>query len=108
MLNKKERYDIAHRLRKLVSNCMSGCLPQVLICRALGLQEDDRYYSSTMYVTGDSVMHLADVIEPVPWRICKVDRRDPANPICVACGQKWDDDWAFCPQCGREKVGYVD
>lgn len=37
-------------------------------------------------------------------RTCNVDRRVPGAAFCDECAQDWEDDWSYCPKCGRKAV----
>lgn len=100
MPTNEERSEVAEKLR-IVAIGSYGVVHD-LVERYLGLSRDNRL-GITVY-TSESVMRLADLIEPrtcrkVPGKM-KYGRRMPA---CGECGYSLGDDrWNFCPNCGCE------
>lgn len=128
MINDERRREVARNLRKLVRLSGSGSCHATSICNALGLIDENRYAPSAYYC-GDSVMHLADLIEPEPERTCQMDKSEFADFAteyeglysCTKCGEETavlacvnedgDMEWMkprFCGFCGAKVVEVVD
>ena len=78
----------------------------------LGLIDDDNYVHGTV-LTNDSVVRLADLIEPEPDRTCHLEETDHAYETsfrCDACNRVvWVDFKGniapkYCPNCGAKVI----
>lgn len=92
MPTNEERRNVADSVRKIArSSC--EVVDIYALCKALCLKSPiDRSWN---VATIESVLHLADVIEP------------DARMRCVRCGYMIDDPtWNNCPHCGAKVVTY--
>lgn len=78
----ERRQEIAERLRKA---CYSGAVSIAGLRDALGLS-----MITPVYATSESVMKLAEIIDP------------ESDELCPVCGHVIYEDWEDCPKCGTK------
>lgn len=112
MASDDDRREVAQKLRRLAER--HDAVAWFLICMYLGLEEDDRFFSGSLY-TSESVMRLADLIEPAPEHTCRIVVSIDRNPAsyggrvhrCSSCRKALPKalvrhGWRinYCPKCG--------
>lgn len=119
----EERREVAQRLRRLAGR--HDGVVWVVIEKHLGLVSDDHFLGSSVY-TSDSVLHVADLIDPEPERTCHMVRDNLTDTTyCDVCGERFDQPWylgakphgvdildyhveyrdaRYCPHCGARVV----
>ena len=104
MITDERRREVARNIRKLVRLSGSGSCHATSICNALGLIDENRYAPSAYYC-GDSVMNLADLIEPEPERTCRMIDNG-CELCCSLCDTRHDYDYEpnYCMGCGAKAV----
>lgn len=128
MVTDEERRGVAAvaaaRLRGVAEN--SEGVAWIFIEKYLGLVPDERFVGGSVY-TSDSVLRLADLIEPEPERTSRMELIDTGERLEPECGEKflfcdrcgevgiylqanedgdyWCDAPVFCPNCGSKVVG---
>ena len=90
-----ERREIAARLRRACQHTFYSYEQLVDVLRGIIGTGNHGDHAHLM-----TLRRLADLIEPEE-RTCRIDRRVPDAPFCSECSYDWNDDWSFCPNCGR-------
>lgn len=108
MPTNEERRNIAHAVRRIAENNPQGIV-DFLLSKKLMLEYSEEYVGGVF--TKESVLHLADIIEPEPERTCEW-HQDENGLYHTSCGEIYEtiagtreeNGIMFCPYCGREVV----
>lgn len=120
MTTNEQRRDIAHAIRRLAENNPRGVV-DFLLYRKLMLEYSEYYVAGVF--TKESVLHLAEIIEPEPEKTCK---NVGYQMTCSECGAHVygavyehsfvnkngkriyttanEPKWNYCPNCGAKVV----
>lgn len=105
-----ERREVARRVRFIPKS--GKPVSFFVLARQLGLEPHPDFLTGSVY-TSESVIRLADLIEPAPERTCRNDLKDSDRrnmwPIphfkCSSCGGFFASyDFDYCPSCGAKVV----
>ena len=102
MVTSEDRKEVVKVLHDLCDGCET--VSDYDLAKALCLVAASRYaYSS------DSVLRIADLIEPEQERTCENESSVSGIFTCSYCGADFYDteisgDWNYCPNCGARVV----
>ena len=104
-----ERREVARRIRFIPKS--GKPVSFFVLARQLGLETDPDFLIGSAY-TSESVLRLADLIEPAPERTCRMVHQFVSplrryRDFCSKCGWLFrvDDTYRYCPNCGAKVVG---
>lgn len=120
MPTNEERRNIAHAVRRIAENNPQGIV-DFLLSKKLMLEYSEEYVGGVF--TKESVLHLADIIEPEPERTCEIVTDDIDRAHCSLCGYEYyyydgtgigcigdeeeyefEYDGNFCKNCGAKVI----
>jgi hypothetical protein len=93
-----ERRKVAYKIRRIPKT--GKAVAFIVLAHQLGLEFHPDFAYGTV-CTPESVMRLADLIEPAPERTCRMI--DNGAELCCSecdCRHSYDDEPRFCMGCG--------
>lgn len=100
MPTSEERREVAARLRE-DAGC-SESSPREVVERYIGVEYDGEDVLEESY-TSESLLHLADLIEPEKEDTDE-DSQYRGTSLCSVCGELLISQFRYCPHCGARVV----